>query len=140
MVGPSLLCCSVLISVPSVSSRVSARRKHDPKRAAGTRTRFQNERAAVRFGNPTRDRQAQAGAAVSAGRVQLHEAVENAGRVTIRHALTLILHTNRDIVAVGAHRQPHDAARTGVLDGVLDNVEQHPANQILVADERHVLR
>ena len=99
------------------------------------------DRAAVRFGDPSDDGQAEPEAAILAvarlsGAV---EALENAGRVAGRDADSGIGDAQLHARGAGFQRGRHLAAGRCVADGVIEQVDHQAAQQLLVAGELQVV-
>src|ERR1700694_1945972 len=98
------------------------------------------------FGDPTRDRQSKAGAAtcvveLEIVRAQAHRvrAIESFKDVPLRFRRNpdaSICDREQILRTVTRGADMHAAALLSVLDGVVEQVDDHPSNQCLVAAER----
>src|SRR5689334_5484361 len=114
------------------------RRQHDAKAAAARRV-VEDHAAAMRFGNPFRDRQPQARAGSAAGALESHESIEDAIAVGRGDPWTVVRHRDLDPGGRPRQREPDRAAGRGVTNRVLHEVPDHLLDQLFVAFEGHVL-
>src|SRR5581483_6363895 len=112
----------------------------DGEGAAGGGARLQLDGAAVRFGDPLDDRQAETEAALGAGAgaVGAEEAFEDMRHGVGRDADAGVGDAEADAVGGGVERGGDAAAAGGVADRVIEQVDDQPAQQLLVAGERNV--
>jgi len=87
----------------------------------------------VGFGDPARDGKTQAGAEPSARGIELDEAVEDPPLIGGRNARAVVADADAHRVGVLAHLDGDGAALRRMLDGVLQDVQNQPTEQILVA-------
>src|SRR5258708_4029051 len=113
----------------------SIKRQRDRKGAALGGTTRETDRALVRLGDPLRDRQSEAAAAVGARPwlVDAIESLEHSGGGLRRNANARVRYADRGRGprAYGCHQD--SAARVRVLDCIVQQIHGHPANQILIA-------
>src|SRR5262245_16162363 len=95
-----------------------APRQVNAERASGGTAPLGRQAAAMRFGDGTRDRQAQTRAAAGARGVELHEAIEDTVAVPFRDARARVCHMDLGGRADRNDVDPNQSSRRRVLYGV----------------------
>src|SRR5437868_9827909 len=130
---------SPLVTRPMIRASISdASRQRDGERRARSRLRADREGAAHLRDDLARDEQAETGAADSAGHrcVQPVELLEDPLLLGRRNPGPFVAHVDADARGFVAHGHVYAVRLERVLDRILDEVDEHLAQQRLVAADR----